>query len=130
MSIGFVSIACLALLQFLLALNVSLQRMHHRISHGHPEDPAHSLYRAVVAHRNCCEFGPVFAILILVLQYAGQPAWALILAPLAVLARTLHAISLVQFSLKKANPLRRLSAGLTYTLGFLMVGLLFYSRIH
>lgn len=129
MDIAIASVACLALLQFLLAFNVSLNRMASRRSIGHSEDPADPLHRAVVAHRNACEYAPMFSILILLGPAAGTPAWSLWLGPTVVLVRVVHAASLAHFTLGRPTMLRRLGAGLTYTLGLLMAVLLLYTRV-
>lgn len=126
MGIAFASVACLALLQFLLAFNVSLNRMAAKRSHGCSDDPNDPLYRAVVAHRNASEYGPIFCILIVIAVYAA-PAWTSYLGPTVVVVRTVHALSIVFLTLRKPNIWRRLGAGLTYTLGILLSGLILYT---
>lgn len=129
MGISFVSVACLGLLQFLLAVNVSLNRLVSKTSHGCPDDPNDPLYRAVVAHRNACEYNPMFCILLLVSVAAGAPPWSIWLGPLVVVARVAHAASIVLFSLRKPTMLRRLGASSTYLLGLLLSGLILYTRL-
>lgn len=129
MSISLICIAALALLQFLLAINVSLNRMSSRMSHGVPEDPSAPLYRAVVAHRNACEYHPMLALLLYILPFAGQPAWSLWLGPAIVAVRTIHALSLIGSSLARPTPLRRLGAAGTYLLSLVLVGVLVAARL-
>lgn len=132
-SLTFVSVACLAALQILLALNCSLNRIILKRSHGCEEDPANSLYRAIVAHRNSCEYGPILCILLLVCSViasmgSGMPAWAVWLGPALVLVRVGHAAGILFFNLRRPNLLRRLGAIGTYGLSLLLCGLVFYSR--
>jgi len=134
MGITFVSVACLAVLQILLALNCSLNRIILKRSHGCDEDPENSLYRAIVAHRNSCEYGPILSILLLVVGMiasmgAGMPAWYAALGPAVVFVRVCHAASILLFSLRRPTILRRIGAGGTYLLGLLLCGLIFYSRV-
>ncbi len=127
MKIAIICIASLALLQFLLAVNCSLNRRKGKVSHGSSDDPDDPMYRAVVAHRNASEYTPLFCLLILFPQWTlGAPAWSVYLAPLVVIARVLHAYSLVSFSLKRSNKMRVLAAFATYILGLTYAGLLFY----
>lgn len=126
MGIALASVACLGLLQFLLAFNVSLNRMSSKRSHGCSDDPDDPLYRAVVGHRNTCEYGPIFSVLLLCSAWSA-PGWALYLGPTVVIVRTVHALSIVFLSLRRPNLWRRLAAGLTYTLGVLLSGLVLYS---
>jgi len=129
MTLAFLSVAGLALLQILLALNVSLNRISSRTSQGCPDDPASPLHRAIVAHRNACEFVPIFCVLILCLPAAGQPLWSEWLGPLALVSRTVHAIGILQFTLARPNPLRRYGAMSTYLIGLTLSILLFMSRL-
>ncbi|MFN8608273.1 MAG: MAPEG family protein [Vulcanimicrobiota bacterium] len=134
MAYTYFSVACLALLQILLAFNCSLNRMMLKKSHGCDEDPENSLYRAIVAHRNCCEYGPILCILLLVCSQIAMfgekmPAWWIWLGPVLVLVRVAHAASILFFSLRRPNPLRRLGAGGTYVLSLLLCGLIIYSRL-
>lgn len=129
MGIAFSSVACLCILQILLALNVSLNRIASKTSHGCSEDPNDPLYRAVVAHRNACEYGPLFCVLIVVAQMAYAPAWSVWLGPAVVVVRVMHAIGIVQFSLRKPNLFRRGGATFTYILALLLAGLILYTRV-
>jgi uncharacterized membrane protein YecN with MAPEG domain len=117
------------MLQVLLALNVSLNRILSKTSHGCSEDPNDPLYRAVVAHRNACEYGPLFCILIVVCQLAYAPPWSVWLGPVAVVVRTMHAVGIVNFSLRKPNLFRRAGATFSYLLGLLLSGLILYTRL-
>ncbi len=133
MTYTFVSVACLAALQILLALNCSLNRIILRRSHGCDEDPENSLYRAIVAHRNSCEYGPILCILLLVCSMiaamgSGMPAWAVWLGPALVLTRVCHAAGILFFNLRRPNMLRRLGAIGTYLASLLLCGLIVYSR--
>lgn len=127
MKFTMISIACLGLLQMLLAVNVSLNRIRGRISSGQPEDVEHPLHRAIVAHRNACEFTPLLCLLLLCVQFGASPIWTIWLGPISVLLRTFHAIGLISFSLRRPNMMRRLGAAGTYVLGFILVGSLLYS---
>lgn len=133
MAYTYVSVACLALLQILLAMNCSLNRLMLKKSHGCDEDPENSLYRAIVAHRNCCEYGPMFCILLLVCAQIAMfgekmPNWWIWLGPAVVCIRVAHAASILFFSLRRPTPLRRLGAGGTYVLTLILCGLIIYSR--
>ena len=133
MAITFVSVACLAALQILLALNCSLNRIILKKSHGCDEDPENSLYRAIVAHRNAREYAPILCILLLVCCListygSGMPVWVVWLGPALVLVRVSHAGSILFFSLRRPNILRRIGAIGTYTLSLLLCGLIVYSR--
>ncbi|MBX3169750.1 MAG: MAPEG family protein [Candidatus Eremiobacteraeota bacterium] len=133
MTYTFVSVACLAALQILLALNCSLNRIILKRSHGCDEDPENSLYRAIVAHRNACEYGPILCILLLVCSViaamgSGMPAWAVWLGPAVVLVRVCHAASILLYSLRRPTILRRIGASGTYVLCLLLCGLIVYSR--
>lgn len=132
-SVTFMSVACLAALQVLLALNCSLNRIILKRSHGCEEDPANSLYRAIVAHRNSCEYGPILCILMLVCSViasmgSGMPTWAAWLGPALVLIRVCHAAGILFYNLRRPNMLRRLGATGTYLISLLQCGLIFYSR--
>lgn len=132
-SVTFISVVCLAALQILLALNCSLNRMILRKSHGCEEDPANSLYRAIVAHRNACEYAPILCILLLVCSMiaamgSGMPTWAVWLGPVLVLARVSHAAGILFFNLRRPNFLRRVGATVTYLASLLLCGLIAYSR--
>ena len=129
MGIAFTSVAILAILQFLLAFNVSMNRIATKTSHGCSDDPNDPLYRAIVAHRNASEYTPIFCILIVVAQMAYAPTWTIWLGPLVVLVRVIHAFGIVQFTLRKPNPFRRLGATFTYLLGLLLAGLILYTRV-
>lgn len=133
MTYAFVSVACLAALQILLALNCSLNRIILKRSHGCDEDPENSLYRAIVAHRNACEYAPILCILLLVCAMiaamgSGLPAWTVWLGPAVVLVRVCHAASILLYSLRRPTILRRIGAIGTYLLSFLLCGLIVYSR--
>ena len=133
MAYALVSVACLALLQILLALNCSLNRIMLKKSHGCDEDPANSLYRAIVAHRNACEYGPILCILVLVCAGISAmgiplPTWSAWLGPALVLIRVCHAAGILFFNLRRPNALRRLGAIGTYLLSILLCGLIVYSR--
>ncbi|MBN9416242.1 hypothetical protein ABS71_12415 [bacterium SCN 62-11] len=132
-SVTFISVACLAILQILLALNCSLNRIILKKSHGCEEDPGNSLYRAIVAHRNACEYGPILCVLMLVCSVissmgAGMPTWAVWLGPALVLVRVLHAAGILFFNLRRPNLLRRLGAIGTYFFSLFLCGLIVYSR--
>lgn len=133
MAYALVSVACLALLQILLALNCSLNRIMLKKSHGCDEDPANSLYRAIVAHRNACEYGPILCILLLVCSGIAAmgtelPAWSTWLGPALVFIRVSHAAGILFFNLRRPNALRRLGAIGTYVLSLVLCGLIVYSR--
>ncbi len=133
MPITFVSVACLAALQILLALNCSLNRIILKRSHGCDEDPENSLYRAIVAHRNACEYGPILCILLLVCAMistygSGMPTWAVWLGPALVAVRVCHAASILMFSLRRPTIWRRIGAIGTYVLSLLLCALIVYSR--
>lgn len=129
MKIAVICVASLALLQLLLALNCSLNRRKGKKSHGAPDDPEDPLYRAVVAHRNGSEYAPLLCILMLLppMYPGGTPGWVLFLPPLVVLVRFLHALGILNHSLKRPNLFRLLGAAGTYIVGLIYVGVLFWS---
>lgn len=127
MKYTMISIACLGLLQIFLAIYVSFNRFHHRISQGTPDDVEHPLHRAIVAHRNACEFTPILCILMLQLQYGASPAWTMWCGPALVLTRTCQALGLIQFSLRRPNPLRFVGTAGTYVIALVLVGVTFFS---
>ena len=130
MDITLICVASLALLQLMLAMMVSLQRIRGRISQGMPEDSEHPLCLAVVAHRNACEYIPLMCLLLVLLQIKGSPLWSTWMGPLCVLVRVAHAISIVHFGLRRPSLLRRLGAGGTYAVTLTMIGLLLAAVAH
>lgn len=122
------SVGCLALLQLLLAIHVSMQRGRSKIICGMPDDPEHPLHRAVAAHRNACEYIPLLCLLILIPQVHGAPEWSLWLGPALVLARCSQALGLLNFTLTRPNPFRMLGSALTFGLGLTLVGLIFWQE--
>jgi len=124
MDITLICVASLALLQILLAMMVSLQRIRGRISQGMPEDPEHPLCLAVVAHRNAAEYIPLMCLLLVMLQLKGSPMWSTWLGPLCVLVRVAHAVSIIHFGLRRPSLLRRLGAAGTYATTLAMIALL------
>lgn len=106
-----VFVATNALLLLVLAFNVSMLRMKHKISVG--DGGNKELAKAIRTHANGTEQVPIFALLLLVLSYS-QP-WVLLLAALTMaftLARLAHAYGM----LFRGHLARRIGAGMTYLL--------------
>lgn len=129
MKIAVICVASLALLQLLLAINCSMNRRRGRVCHGAPDDPEDPLYRAVVAHRNGSEYAPLLCILMLLppMYPGGTPGWVFYLPLAVVLIRAIHALGILNYTLKRPNSLRLVGAAGTYVVGLLYVGVLFWS---
>lgn len=93
----------------LLALNVSRNRMKHRVSNGDGGKP--EMKAAIRAHGNAVEHITVFGLLVLALEFAAAPALVTGTLVLGFTAsRLMHAASM----LGSAFRLRQAAAGLTY----------------
>lgn len=98
----------LALLLIGLSLNVSRQRMRHRVSFGDAGNPA--LTAAIRAHGNSLEQALLFISLLYLLESAGgEAAWVIGLAAAFIGLRLLYCVALFGRHLR----LRQLSHGLT-----------------
>jgi uncharacterized membrane protein YecN with MAPEG domain len=99
-----------ALITILLALNVSLHRMQHKVSAGDPIPDR--MFRKVRAHGNSVEWLAVTVLLLAFLELQGAPSLQLhIFGGVMVVARILHSI----FMLGRLK-LTMLSATTTYVL--------------
>lgn len=104
-------VATNALLLTLLAANVSLLRMKHKISTG--DGGNKKLLKAIRVHANGIEQVPIFAALLLAAIFIKMPpAYFATAAILFTLSRVLHATGM----LYRVHIFRRVGAGLTYFL--------------
>ncbi|PPE73870.1 hypothetical protein C3942_10745 [Solimonas fluminis] len=102
-------VALNALVVTLLALNVSRNRMKHRVANG--DGGKTEMKAAIRAHGNAVEHVTVFGLVVLALEFAAAPAALLgALVPGFTAARLMHAAGM----LRSAFNLRRAAAGLTY----------------
>ncbi|MEL6212619.1 MAG: MAPEG family protein, partial [Pseudomonadota bacterium] len=88
MSVALLSVGLLALLVFLLGLNVSRERRSVILTQHEAEaDPKSALRKAIRAHGNCIEYVPMLSVLILAIGNRTPilPVWlaALMLAAVA-----------------------------------------------
>jgi uncharacterized membrane protein YecN with MAPEG domain len=110
--------AVLVLLYFLLAFNVSMNRMRARTGVGAGSDPSGPLNKSIRAHGNAAEYVPLFVLLFLYFGYAGAASWIRWVVVAITLCRLLHPLSLyLSADLNRAQPLRFLSSAGTYAGG-------------
>ncbi len=102
-------VAINAFIVTLLALNVSRNRIKHRVSNG--DGGKLEMKAAIRAHGNAVEHVTVFGFVVLALEFASASATVLGALVLAfTVSRLMHAASM----LTSAFNLRRAAAGLTY----------------
>src|SRR6266849_9346079 len=115
MNVAVVCIAELGLLVFGLGLGVSLLRGSTGTNIGYKPDPTDRLYKMVRAHANAAEYGPMLAVLMLVLGSRQPGSWMLVTFVIATLCRYLHAAGMIMSSsLERPQPLRFIGALGTY----------------
>ncbi|MEO0880693.1 MAG: MAPEG family protein [Pseudomonadota bacterium] len=124
MSVALLSVGLLALLVFLLGLNVSRERRSVILTQHEAEaDPKSALRKAIRAHGNCIEYVPMLSVLILAIGNRTPilPVWLAALMLAAVAARYLHAISIiVSDSIYQPTALKFVGAAGTYLVGALL----------
>ena len=114
---GFCS-GLLVILYFLLAFNVSMNRMRARTGVGAGSDPSGPLNRSIRAHGNAAEYIPLFVLLFLYFGFAGAASWIRWVIVVITICRLVHPLSLyMSADLNKAQPLRFLSSVGTYAGG-------------
>ena len=126
MSVYLFCSALLVMLYFLLAFNVSMNRMRARTGVGGGSDPSGLLNKSIRAHGNAAEYIPLFVLLFLYFGFAGAASWIRWVVVVVTACRLLHPVSLyLSADLNKAQPLRFLSSVGTYagglTLGVAML---------
>lgn len=110
--------AMLVILYFLLAFNVSVNRVKARTGVGGGSDPSGPLNRSIRAHGNAAEYIPLFVLLFLYFGFAGAPNWIRWVVVVITVCRLLHPLSLyLSADLNRAQPLRFLSSVGTYAGG-------------
>ncbi len=120
--------ALLVLLYFLLAFNVSMNRVRARTGVGGGNDPSGPLNKSIRAHGNAAEYIPLFVLLFLYFGFAGAASWIRWVVVVVTVSRLLHPLSLyLSADLNKAQPLRFLSSVGTYT-GGLTLGVVMLLR--
>lgn len=130
MIISYLCVSLLALLVIAGGFYVSVCRGRGQIVQGYPDDPSHFLHKAVRAHGNTVEYAPVIALLIYAIGQLNPPAWVLGCMVAITLARYSIYFGLVLSpTLDKPHPLRFTGALLTYILGIVLCGYLFYQAI-
>jgi len=88
---------------------------------GSSNDPADSLYRLIRAHGNTAEYGPMLAVLFLLVGARNPAPWLLWTMIVAVVSRYLIAIGMIAGpTLAKPQPLRFVGALGTYLTGILL----------
>lgn len=115
MTLAALYTALLVLLITLLGLNVSRNRIAHRVAFGDGNCPP--LQAAIRAHMNALEQIVPLLPLLWILAWLQQPHWVLHLVGGTLLAsRILHAIGM----LRRHFGFRRLGAGLSFLLGLIL----------
>lgn len=118
MTTALICIALLALLVFALGLAVSLTRGATKRNIGHSDDPADWLHKLCRAHGNATEYGPILALLMLVLAMREPAAWVLWTMIVVTAARYVHAAGMLMGpTLARLQPLRFVGALVTYVGG-------------
>jgi uncharacterized protein len=122
MNVAVMCTAELALLVFGLGLCVSLVRGSTGTNIGHKPDPTDRLYKLVRAHANATEYGPMLAVLMLLLGSRQPGIWMMLTFIVATLCRYLHAAGMIMSaSLDRPQPLRFIGALGTYITGLVLV---------
>jgi uncharacterized protein len=122
MNVAVFCAAELGLLVFGLGLCVSLLRGSTGTNIGYKVDPTDRLYKMVRAHANSTEYGPMLAILMLLLGSRGPGTWMMLTFVMATLCRYLHAAGMIMSSsLDRPQPLRFVGALGTYVTGLILV---------
>jgi len=105
-----------ALLVVALALNISLHRVQGRVFLTDQVPP--ELHRKIRAHGNSVEYFAVTTFLLAFLELQHAPSfWLHICGGIVLLARIVHSFGMLA---KSGLAVRRLSAGSTYTISFVM----------
>lgn len=115
MNIAAIYTALLVLLITLLALNVSRNRITHRVSFG--DGGALPLQAAIRAHMNAVEQTLPLLPLLWIVAWLQQPEWALHLTGISLLvSRVVHAIGMLQRNFL----FRRLGAMVSFLMGLVL----------
>jgi uncharacterized membrane protein YecN with MAPEG domain len=110
--------ATLVILYFLLAFNVSMNRMRARTGVGAGSDQSGQLNRSIRPHGNAAEYIPLFVVLFFYFGFAGAASWIRWVVVVITLCRLLHPLSLyLSADLNRARSLRFLSSVGTYAGG-------------
>jgi uncharacterized protein len=121
MTTAIVCTALLGLLVFGLGLGVSLTRGQTGTNFGYNPDPADRLYKMVRAHSNATEYGPMLALLMLVIGSGNPSTWLLWTMWLVTACRYLHAAGMILSpTLAQPHPLRFVGALGTYLGGLVL----------
>ena len=122
MATAIVCSGLLGLLIFGLGFGVSLTRGKTQTIIGTNADPTDQLYKMVRAHSNATEYGPMLAVLMIVVGTIGEvAAWVTWTMIIVTACRYLHAIGMIAFpTLDKPNPLRFIGALGTYIGGIVL----------
>jgi uncharacterized protein len=128
MKVAVFCIGELGLLVFGLGLVVSLLRGSTGTNIGHKPDPTDRLYKMVRAHANAAEYGPMLAVLMLVLGARQPGAGMVVTFVIATFCRYLHAAGMILSpSLERPQPLRFIGALGTYITGLVLVAATLFS---
>lgn len=120
---GLAAALC-GLLLMVLAIRISMLRLHHKVSLG--DGGIAGLGRAIRAHGNTVEHAPIFLIQCACYEiYLGAGFFLMGLVAVFVFARFLFAWGLSRHAL---SPARRIGAGLTY-LTQLLLSLALFSQV-
>lgn len=131
MDVVWFCIADLAILIFCLGLYVSILRGTSGELFGTPANVESKLYKAIRAHGNAIEYGPISAILFLALSLVTEISnWIAISIITLTVCRYLNALGLIiQPSKSKPHVLRSIGGLGTYILGLLLSTTLIISAI-
>ncbi len=122
MTVAIVCSALLGLLVFGLGLLVSLQRVSTDRAIGYEPDPKGRLHKLVRAHANAAEYGPMMAVLMLLVGSHDPASWMVWTFVVATACRYLHAAGRITCAtLARPNPLRFMGATGTYLTGLTLV---------
>lgn len=120
--------ATLVILYFLLAFNVSMNRVRARTGVGAGSNSSGPLNKSIRAHGNAAEYIPLFVLLFLYFGFAGAASWIRWVVIAITLCRLMHPLSLyLSADLNKAQPLRFVSSVGTYA-GGLTLGIVLLLR--
>lgn len=115
MNIPMICIAVLALLCFVLGLNVSIARTKARRGSGCSDDPKDPLHKAIRAHANTAEYAPALMVLIYIASQAQMAPWVLWTMVAVTLCRVLFVVGILTTrSMARPNPMRFIGAVGTY----------------
>ena len=120
MTTAIVCTALLALLVFVLGVNVS--RLRGSATSQLPTALDDRLFVAIRAHGNATEYVPTWAVLILLVGSRDPAPWMLAAFVVATIARYVHAFGVLQAAdMGRPAPLRMVGAMGTYLSGIVLV---------